>query len=196
MRRTVDGTELPWPRSAPDRSARRRNHGVEEPGFSGRLRIEHLTRHTGVVEVRRSEPVSRQDDGEPRQGQSDPDLVESQPERPVGAETNIGSHEEERARGERVPCAGRQRRVPEMKGRARPGCSQPEEGERTVFVTQTGSGGRSPPRSSPASLGGRRRCRPAPPDRAPRGVHCSIGMEKTLTLPSSMVMVLTRSALV
>jgi hypothetical protein len=50
--------------------------------------------------------VPGEHDGEPRQGQTDPDFVESQSEWSVGTETHIGRHQEECTGGERVASAG------------------------------------------------------------------------------------------
>ena len=60
----------------------------------------------GVVEVRRAEPVPGQDDGEPRQGEADPHLVEPEPEGTVGTDPHVGRHEEERTGGEGMAGAG------------------------------------------------------------------------------------------
>ena len=95
-------------RSWATRSARRielsrRDHGVEQPGLPGRLRVEHVTGHRGVIEVRGGETVPGEHDGEPGQGEADPDLVEPQLEGAVGTDTHVGRHQEEGAGGKAWP---------------------------------------------------------------------------------------------
>ncbi len=179
--------------SATDSRSLRRHHRVEEAGFSCRLRVEHVTGHGGVIEMRRREPVPGEDDGEPGQREPDPDLVEPQPVGPVCTDPGVGCHQEERARRKGMPGARDDDRCGEGEDPFGQGRAEPEEGDARRRVVRRASSGRSPPRNSPAAPSRARPFRRARPGRRPRGATRSMGMEKTLTLPSSMVTVLTRS---
>ncbi len=108
------------------------DHGVEQAGLTGELRIEHRPGRHGVVEVRRGQPVTGQHDGEPGQGESDAHLIESELVLTVGADAVVGCHEEERAGGERVSRARDRDGSGERQNPFGQCRSQAEHGERAV----------------------------------------------------------------
>ncbi len=77
----------------------------------------------------RGESVPGEHDGEPRQGEPDPHLVEPQSERPVGPEAHVGRHQEEGAGREGVAGAGDYDRRREGEDALGQGRSQPEQGD-------------------------------------------------------------------
>ena len=97
VRRTVERGDVTGDAFGVRIELSRRDHGVQQPCKPSRLRIEHLTGHGGVIEVGGGETVPGEHDGEQRECQPDPDLVESQPKWPVDAQTGVRRHQEKRA---------------------------------------------------------------------------------------------------
>jgi len=90
-------------RSARESSSSGGTTTSRSPASGGVRGVEHLANHRGVVEVGGGQPVPGEHDGEPRQRQPDPDLVESQSEWSVDTETHVGRHQENAPAGKPWP---------------------------------------------------------------------------------------------
>ena len=98
------------------------------------------------------ETVPGQHDGEPRQGEADPDLVEPEFEGAVGTDPRVGRHEEEGAGREGVAGAGDDDRGREGEDALRESRSEPAARSRRRRAGPGITSGRTRPRSSRAPL--------------------------------------------
>ena len=129
MRRTVERGDVAGDAFGVRIKLSRWDHGVQQPGYPSRLRIEHLSGHGGVIEVGGGETVPGEHDREQRECQPDPDLVESQAKWPVDAQTGVRRHQEKRAGRVGVTGAGDRHWRREGQDALRQRRTEPQESE-------------------------------------------------------------------
>ena len=170
----------------------RGDHRIEQAGLTRSRRIEESAGHRGTVEMRGVQAVASEHDGEPGQRRARCGPRSGRVERALGSDPHVGGHQEEGTGREGVAGAGGNDRATGRTGCARPGwrpggaASRPSSGGPSRSVLRSNPAEKQP---GAAGRGGRWPRRPRP-GRRPRGARAACAKEKTLTLPSSMVMVL------